>query len=50
VREAVEQHLSEPRPRKPLAFFAIGEGPADRSERVDDYVAGAVRERLRRRR
>jgi len=30
----------------PLAFFAVGEGgPADASERVDEYVAKAVHER-----
>jgi predicted DNA-binding protein len=42
VREAVEQHLVEPEPGKPLAFFALGEGPSDGSERVDEYVAKAM--------
>jgi hypothetical protein len=49
VREAVERHLPEPQAGKPLAFFAVGEGPADGSDRVDDYVAAAVRARSRRR-
>ena len=44
VREAVELHLPAPEAGRPLAFFAIGEGgPADASERVDEYVARAVR-------
>ncbi len=43
VREAVEQHLKKPVRGTPLAFFAVGEGgPADASERVDEYVADAV--------
>lgn len=47
VREAVERHLPPSEPGRPLAFFAVGEGgPADASERVDEYVARAV---LRRR-
>src|ERR671929_117117 len=39
VREAVERAVSAPEPARPLGFFAVGEGgPADASERVDDYV------------
>ena len=46
VREAVALHLPAAEPGRPLAFFAIGEGgPADASERVDEYVAGVVRRR-----
>ncbi len=49
VREAVEKHLPEPVAGAPLSFFAIGEGgPEDASERVDEYVAGAIRTRARR--
>ena len=48
VREAVERHLPAPEAGRPLSFFAIGEGgPADASERVDDYVGRAVRRRHR---
>ncbi len=48
VREAVEQHLPGVIPGKPLSFFAVGEGgPADASERVDDYVAAAMRRRAK---
>jgi hypothetical protein len=51
VREAVELHVPEPESGRSLAFFGAGEGgPADASERVDEYVAGAVRKRARRRR
>lgn len=52
VREAVEQHLPNPaaKGRAPLSFVAIGEGgPADASERVDEYVAKALRKKTRRR-
>lgn len=50
VREAVENHLPRPKAGEPLSFFAVGEGgPADASERVDEYVAAAVRKRSRRR-
>jgi hypothetical protein len=43
VREAVERHLPPPRTGRPLSFFGIGEGgPADASERVDEYVRAAV--------
>jgi len=46
VREAVEHHLPAPEPGRPLSFFAVGEGgPADASERVDEYVRRAVRHR-----
>jgi hypothetical protein len=46
VREAVERHLPAPERGQPLSFFAIGEGgPADASERVDEYVGRAVRRR-----
>jgi hypothetical protein len=48
VREAVERHLPAPEAGRPLSFFAIGEGgPADASERVDDYVGRVVRRRHR---
>jgi len=48
VREAVEKHLPAPEPGRPLSFFAVGEGgPADASERVDEYVQRAVRRRRR---
>lgn len=49
VREAVERHLPEPVAGAPLAFFAVGEGEPDGSERVDDYVADAIRGRAARR-
>ena len=42
VREAVEKHLPEPEAGKPLAFFAVGEGTEDGSERVDEHVAEAM--------
>jgi hypothetical protein len=39
VREAIAVHLPEPRSGR-LSFFGVGEGgPADASERVDEYVA-----------
>jgi CopG-like RHH_1 or ribbon-helix-helix domain, RHH_5 len=48
VREAVERHLPAPEPGRRLSFFAVGEGgPADASERVDEYVRRAVRRRAR---
>jgi Ribbon-helix-helix protein, copG family len=48
VREAVERHLPAPEPGRPLSFFDVGEGgPADASERVDEYVGRAVRRRRR---
>jgi hypothetical protein len=48
VREAVESHLPRAEPGEPLAFFALGAGgPADASERVDDYVRRAIRRRRR---
>ena len=48
VREAVERHLPPREPGQPLAFFGIGEGgPADASERVDEYVARTLRRRRR---
>jgi hypothetical protein len=50
VREAVDVHVPEPRSHGRLSFFGVGEGgPADASERVEDYVAAAVRERASRR-
>lgn len=50
VRDAVERHLPEPETGQPLSFFAMGKGgPSDASERVDEYVAGVVRRRSRRR-
>jgi CopG-like RHH_1 or ribbon-helix-helix domain, RHH_5 len=46
VREAVESAIPAAQPGSPLGFFAIGEGgPADASERVDEYVGRAVRGR-----
>jgi len=46
VREAVERHLPAPEPGRRLSFFGIGEGgPADASERVDEYVQEVVRRR-----
>lgn len=46
VRESVEQHMRDPRQGGPLSFFAVGEGgPPDASERVDEHVAEAMRER-----
>jgi hypothetical protein len=51
VREAVERHLPRATPGKRLSFFAIGEGgPADASERVDDYVKAAMSKKTKRRR
>jgi len=48
VREAVERHFDAPAATGSLSFFAIGEGgPVDASERVDEYVAAAVRKRSR---
>lgn len=44
VREAVERYLP-PEGRRTLSFFAIGEGPPDGSERVDEYVREALRKR-----
>lgn len=49
VREAVEQHLPEPETGKPLSFFAVGEGPPDGSEHVDEYVGAVVAKRARQR-
>jgi len=46
VREAVARHLPAPEAGRPLSFFGVGEGgPADASERVDEYVLRAVRRR-----
>jgi hypothetical protein len=51
VREAVERHLPPLKEGKPLSFFGIGEGgPADASERVDEYLGAAVRRKSRQRR
>lgn len=48
VREAVERHLPAPEPGRRLSFFGVGEGgPADASERVDEYAQRAVRRRRR---
>ncbi len=48
VREAVERHLGDGQPAPPqrLSFFALGEGPVDGSERVDDYVRDSIVRRL----
>lgn len=46
VRDAVDRHLAEPASSggRRLGFFALGEGgPADASERVDEYVGAAIR-------
>lgn len=46
VRESVEEHMRDHGQGGPLSFFAVGEGgPADASERVDEYVAQAMHER-----
>lgn len=43
-REALEAFLAPQAAPGPLGFFAVGEGaPDDVSERVDDFVADAVR-------
>jgi plasmid stability protein len=49
AREAIERQLPpEPEPGA-LAFLAIGEGgPANVSERADEYVAKAIRKRRKR--
>jgi len=48
VREAVERELPAPESGRPLSFFGVGEGgPADASERVDEYVGRAVGRRRR---
>ncbi len=48
VREAVARELAEPEPGRPLGFFGVGEGgPADASERVDEYVTRALRKQRR---
>jgi hypothetical protein len=47
IREAVERQFPPSPSGAPLSFFAVGEGgPPDASERVDDYVARAVRKHL----
>jgi len=50
AREAIEQHVP-PLPEKgALSFFGVGKGgPADVSERVDEFVGRAVRRRARQR-
>jgi Ribbon-helix-helix protein, copG family len=49
VREAVEHHLPEAERGRRLSFFAVGEGgPIDASERVDEFVGGALRRRAQR--
>ena len=51
VREAVERAFAQPeRSGKPLSFFGVGEGgPADASERVDEFVGSALDKRARHR-
>jgi hypothetical protein len=50
VRNAVDAHLPPTQRGRRLSFFDVGEGgPADASERVDDYVKAAVRRRAKRR-
>lgn len=47
VREAVDHHLPAGEKGRNLSFFALGEGgPADGSERVDEFVSGAVEKAL----
>jgi hypothetical protein len=49
VREAVERELPAPEAGRPLAFFAVGNGgPANASERVDEYVGRAITRRRKR--
>jgi len=44
--DEVAARLRLEEPRRPLSFFALGEGgPTDASERVDEYVGRAVRRR-----
>ncbi|MGH7612365.1 MAG: CopG family transcriptional regulator [Candidatus Dormibacteria bacterium] len=48
AREAIERHVGAPTPTGHLAFFAIGDGgPADASERADEFVGRAVARRHR---
>jgi predicted transcriptional regulator len=48
VREAVEQAVPSQEAGQRLSFFAIGAGgPADASERVDEYVGRALQRRRR---
>jgi hypothetical protein len=50
VRDALERQIPGPSPEggSPLSFFAIGEGgPPDASERVDEYVGKAIRNKTR---
>ena len=44
VREAVDRYLPSTE-RRTLSFFALGEGEADGSERVDEYVRDAIRKK-----
>jgi hypothetical protein len=46
AREAIDRHLPRPRDDGRLSFFAVGAGgPADASERVDEFVGEAIRRR-----
>jgi len=46
AREAIAAHVPPARPEGGLSFFAIGEGgPADASERVDEFVGEAIARR-----
>lgn len=45
-REALEAYLAPQMAPRSLLFFSVGDGaPDDVSERVDEFVAGAVRRR-----
>ena len=46
VREAVAHHLHDTERRGTLSFIGIGAGSVDGSERVDEVVWEAIRERL----
>ena len=47
-REALEAYLAQQSALGALGFFSVGDGaPDDVSERVDDFVAEAVRRRHR---
>jgi hypothetical protein len=44
----MKRTMPSPEPERPLPFLALGEGgPADASERVDEYVGRALRRRRR---
>ena len=46
AREAIEQYVPAPGPVGNLSFFAVGKGgPVNVSERVDEFVGGAITRR-----